>query len=285
MRKGMNPRSPFNKTRGQGTKIDRKIPPELPVVVVVTNLPDDHEYHKERIEIVTKSLTLCRQNAGTEHWLVVWDNGSKKELRDWLIDFAPDQLIFSHNIGVANTMRRVLGMYIESVVTWNNDDLIYYPNWLQPQIDILKAYPQAASVTGCVTRLYSGKADDSTVTWARHNAKLGRADTPLEWDKQHADSIGKFGMEKQYIGTTIPQVEYKGVKALVGGNHCQMTVRPPIIYPLIPRTDMYMVPLFQTLDTAVNSNGHLRLMTPERLTRHIGNVMTDADRKEIDELV
>ena len=231
------------------------------------------------------SLTMARQNAGTDHHFVIWDNGSAPEFTEWLQSFDPDTLILSKNIGVANAMRRVFGMFHDSIVSWCNDDMVYYPNWLQPQVDILRHFPNCATVSGCVTRMYSGKADDETIRWARSNAKISAVDTPLQWDIQHGDSIGKSGVANMYVNTTIPQIEYKGVKALVGGNHCQMTCRPEMLYPLLPHTNMYMMPLFQTLDMGINDKGYLRLTTTDRLTRHIGNVMSDKDRKEIDELV
>ena len=228
---------------------------------------------------------LARKNAGADHYLVVWDNGSVPVLREWLQDFAPDALILSENIGVVNAMRRVFGMYHDSTVVWCNDDLVYYPNWLQPQLDIFNTYPNVATVTGCVTRLYSGKADDATIKWAHDHAKMGLWDTPMQWDIQHGDSIGKKNVANMYANSKIPLVSYDNVKALIGGNHCQVVCNPRLLYPLLPRTDMYMLPLFHTLDMAINDKGYLRLMTPERLTRHIGNVMAESDKAEIKTLL
>ena len=228
---------------------------------------------------------MARKNAGTDHYLVVWDNGSAPEFLEWLVAFAPDTLILSKNIGVINAMRRVFAMYFDSIVTWCNDDMIYFPNWLQPQIDILRHFPNTATVTGCVTRFYTNKADSKTVDWARDNATLDWLDTPMAWDYQHGESIAQGNVENTFSGTKIRQVEYDGMKALIGGNHCQMTCYPKKLLSLLPHTDLYMHPLFQTLDMGLNDAGYLRLMTTERLTRHIGNAMSDKDRKEINELV
>ena len=283
MRTDFNPHSPF---RQDGDPvIPFKLPPDIPVVCILTHLPSEKEYHEHRWEIVTNSLKLARQNAGVDHHLLIWDNGSCKRLRKWLIDFDPDTLILSDNIGVVNAMRRVFGMFHDCTVVWCNDDLIYYPNWLKPQLDIFYHYPNVATVSGCVTRFYSGKQDSATLEWAQRYASLGFMDTPIEWDIKHGESIGKRDMVNGYRGTKIPMVKYDGVPALIGGNHCQMVCNPRLLYPLLGETQMYMHPLFQTLDTGINGKGYLRLLTTERLTRHIGNVMTDDDRKEVDELV
>ena len=283
MRTDYNPHSPFRDDAD--LIIPYKLPPEVPVVCVLTHLPDRGEYHKDRWDIVMASLTLARQNAGIDHHLLVWDNGSSPEFVAWLQAFDPDTLILSKNVGVANALRRVLGMFIDSVVSWCNDDLIYYPNWLQPQIDILKHFPNCATVSGCVTRFYTNKADNKTVEWARDNAKISTINTPTQWDIQHGASVGKKNVANMFVNTKIRHIEYNGVKALIGGNHCQMTCDPKMLWPLVPRTDAYMLPLFQTLDMGINDKEYLRLMTTDRMTRHIGNVMSDEDRAEIEDLL
>ena len=140
----------MNPNRDKGIKI--KLPPEIPVVVVPVHLPNPKEpYHEHRWEIVTASLRLARQNAGMEHHFLVWDNGSCDQMREWLFyELKPDKLMFTENIGVLNTMRRVMGMYHDSVVAWSNDDIIYYPDWLPEQIHILQSFPNVAAVSGCL---------------------------------------------------------------------------------------------------------------------------------------
>lgn len=263
--------------------VERTLPPHVPVVSVLVHLPDDGDYHAQRWEIVTNSLILARQNAGVEHYFVVWDNGSSELMREWLVDeFCPDQIVLSDNIGVLNAMRRLFGMYHDSIVAYGNDDIIYYPEWLGEQIRILESFPNVGTVSGCVTRYYTGKADDATVGWAG-NRLVGIAQTPPEWDMQHNDSIGGSGLMVSPRG--IPLVEYNGVRALIGGTHCQFVCRPGRLLPIMRETTRYMEPLFEAFDMRINAAGLLRLLTTTRRTRHIGNVMTEADRREIYELV
>ena len=276
MRKGMNP----NRER----KIERKLPPELPVVCVLTSLPHEDDYHSDGFEITTKSLMMARQNAGMEHYFVVWDNGSCDTLRRWLIDFAPDNLILSENIGVMNALNRLCGLYQDSIIAYSNDDIIYYKDWLKPQVDILKHFPNVGTVTGCVTRYYSGKADDHTLDWMRNNCKtIGAANPPTQWDMQHGESIGKERSitANIYANAVIPYGVYNGMSALVGGNHCQMVFYAETMKRFTRNVNEYMYPLFTGLDIPINRAKLLRLMTEKRLTRHIGNILTDADREEI----
>lgn len=279
MRVGMNPL--------RAERIPHKLPPEVPVIAVITHLPDlTSDYHRDRWEIVTTSLTLARRNAGEEHHFIIWDNGSHYQLREWLQDFEPDRLILSHNVGVLNALWRIVGMYQDSIVAYSNDDILYYPDWLPEQLDILRGYPNVGTVSGCVTRLYSGKADDKTMEWAKDNAQVYQWVPPSEWDFQHAASIGMTSETvKGYKHAIIPLLEYNGVKAGVGGNHCQIVFRAETMLPFLKHTDRYMEPLYKLLDVEINEAGLLRLLTTTRRTRHLGNKLTDTDRKEINDLV
>lgn len=276
MRVGMNP------LREERVRVN--LPPDVPVIAVITHLPDlTSDYHRERWEIVTASLKLARQNAGVEHYFVVWDNGSHYQFREWLRDFAPDALILSQNIGVLNALRRIVGMYQDSIIAYSNDDILYYPDWLLEQLQILRAYPNVGTVSGCVTRLYSGKADENTIKWAKDNAQIYQWTPPFEWDFQHAASIGMTSETvKGYKHAIIPLLEYNGVRAGVGGNHCQIVFYAGRILPFLRPTNRYMEPLFKLLDVAIDEAGLLRLLTAERRTRHLGNRLSDADREEID---
>lgn len=281
MRVGMNP--------NREESIGKRLPPAVPVVAVTVHLPNTYDhYHEGRWEIVTKSLTLARRNAGMEHHFVVWDNGSCEKMREWLFyEFKPDKLMFTENIGVFNTMRRLFGMFHDSVIAYSNDDILHYPDWLPEQVHILQSFPNVATVSGCVTRFYSGKADDATLRWATDNATVKKAFTPSEWDYQHGASIGKPRnvVDRIYRNTAMPYVEYNDSAAMIGGNHCQIVGYAQKLYPFTYHTTRYMEPLFQGFDVKINDAGMLRLLTTTRRTRHLGNVLSDDDRIEIQSLL
>lgn len=275
MRVGMNP-----------LRDERMAVSDLPVIAVLVHLPHEQDYHVSRFEIVTASLTLARQSAGTDHHFLIWDNGSSPKMREWLLDFAPDTLILSHNVGVLNAMTRIYHAFRDSVIAWCNDDMLYYPDWLGPQLELLEAFPEGV-VSGCVTRYYSCKADENTIEWARKCGKLSAVNTPSLWDMQHGISIGRGKGEAAsvFVNAVIPSVEYNGHTALIGGGHCQFVSRAETVIPFLHPTERYMHPLFKTLDESIDAAGILRLMTTKRLTRHLGNVLTDDDKMEINSLL
>lgn len=268
--------------------VEMKLPPEIPVVAIVTHLPEEtSEYHRDRWDIVTSSLLLARKYVDMECHLLVWDNGSMPKLREWLFyEYKPDKLMFTENIGTQNTMRRVMSMYHDSIVAYSNDDILYYPSWLPEQIHILQTYPNVGTVSGCVTRYYMGRQVITTHAWAERVEKKWFHETPTEWDFQHALSVGRA---EALIPNEIKDIhpvllEWNDTKAFIGGAHCQFVAYANRVYPLLYKSNKLMGEL-SPFDVRVDDAGLLRLLTSTRRTRHIGNRMTQEDKDEVERLL
>lgn len=279
-RVGMNP--------NRAQLVDIKLPPEIPVVAIVTHLPDTtSEYHRDRWEIVTSSLKLARKHVDTECHLLIWDNGSMPKLREWLFyEYKPDKLMFTENTGTQNTMRRIMSMYHDSIVAYSNDDILYYPAWLPEQIHILQTFPNVGAVSGCVTRYYMGRQVITSLAWAERVENKQIREIPNDWDFQHALSVGRA---EEHISNEVKDihpllVEWNGAQAFVGGTHCQFVGYANRVYPLLYKSNKLMGEL-SPFDVRMDDAGLLRLLTSTRRTRHIGNRMTKEDREEIERLL
>lgn len=280
MRQGINPL--------RDATIDRPLPPDVPVVAVITHLPSLDGYHKDRFEIVKAAVRSAYKSDGHKAFFVIWDNGSCPDLLNWLFSNArADQYFYSKNIGKQNAINALYGMFSGSIVAISDDDILHYPGWLAKQLEILNAYPNAGLVSGCTTRHYTKYNHLYGYKWiVKKKIKSRFIETPIEWDFQHAESIGKTASFGQYIhdhATTV-EINYNGTKAVIGGNHCQFVGYADTLRPFLPRTNRYMEPLYP-FDRRVDDAHLLRLLTPERMTRHLGNVLTDADREEIERVL
>jgi glycosyltransferase involved in cell wall biosynthesis len=278
MRVGMNPM--------REEVIPRKLPPNVPVVAVITHLPSlDDEYHKHRLEVAKASIMSARNNAGS-CFFVVWDNGSCYKLTEFLRGLCPDNLILSANVGKQSAINALCSMYHGSIIAISDDDILHYDNWLAPQIEILKAFPDVGLVSGCVTRHYMKYTHLYAWEFAKNNQFAQISETPLEWDHQHGESIGKSRRFTDHIiqGVTPCTIKYNDVTARIGGNHCQFVGYADVLKPFLPRTDRYMEPLYP-FDLRVDNAKLLRLLTVDRKTRHLGNVLSDEDREEIKEVL
>lgn len=259
------------------------------VFVVVTHVPCEEQpgYHKERQEIVKTCLTTMRQNAKREHTFLVWDNDSRSDFRDWLQHiFEPDVLIQSRNIGKNNARAAAVNMLpLGSIVCYSDDDILYYDNWLQPQIDLLSNFPNVAAVTGYPVRTMFRWGCENTVRWARENGKLeqGRF-IPKEWEMDYADSIGRS--HEDQVKATLKDVDYRvtydGMQAYTTAHHCQFIGYAVKLVQAL-QMDNGAMPDEKPTDIRLDQIG-LRLATTERLCRHMGNVMDDKIRAELMEL-
>lgn len=275
MRQGLNP-----------LRFERAPEKINPIVfLVVTHLPcSDDPYHAGRMEIIQTCLTSMREHAHREHTFIVWDNGSKDELRDWIQHvFEPDIFIASGNIGKGAARTSAIQMLPPgTVVCYSDDDFYFMDNWLKPQMELLNYFPNVAAVSGypCRTMFRSGNAN--TLAWAENNATLKRGQfIPRAWENDHARSIGRD--PEEHIRMTVKdfdiKISYQKKEAYATAHHAQM-----IGYQIKLSHAMYYD------DMAAGSEHHfdetldrfgLRLCTTERYCRHMGNVLDPQLREQI----
>jgi len=268
MRVGMNPLA------------EVKLPP-LPEIVaaVITHLPNRKGYHAHRFEVVQASIASLQENAGRDLPLYVWDNGSDDDFRDWLVnDLRPDMLTLSRNIGKATARTAILrSLPPQTIVCYADDDVYFSPNWLDPQLELLEGFPNVGVVSGCPVRTQQRWGTSATLKWARENATLreGRF-IPDEWEFDFCRSIGRDYV--QHMDDTAGEVdyliEYQGMQAIATAHHMQFVgYAGRLAEPAIWTTKAMRAE--QSFDVMVDRKGLLRLTTPERLTRHIGNVLEE----------
>jgi hypothetical protein len=174
MRKGTNP----NRSAGANCY--------MPIVLtVVTHLPNLLGYHAGRMEVVQTCLKTMRDNANMETTVIVWDNGSCADLRDWLqFEYKPDMLMLADNIGKTAARTSLIRMCPpDSVIGYCDDDMLFSQNWLAPQLDLLRHFPNVASVTGYPVRTAFRWGVEHTLAWARREGKLEEGEfIPREWE-------------------------------------------------------------------------------------------------------
>ena len=254
------------------------------ILSVVTHLPNEEGYHAQRFEVVKACLETMRRNAKVKATVVIWDNGSCDRLRDWLrMEYRPDVLIESVNVGKTAARTALFRIsHPSSIVAYSDDDMLFYPNWLVPQMELLQTFPNVASVTGYPVRTAFRWGNDNTLAWARQNAKLdtGRF-IPREWENDFARSIGRDEKwHAEYTENDIDsRVTLNGKTAYCTSHHCQFIGRAETVERVL-QYDGKAMGEERPFDIALDTIG-LRLATTERLTRHMGNVLDDELRQEV----
>jgi hypothetical protein len=120
------------------------------VLSVVTHLPNFTGYHAKRLEVVQTCLETMRDNSGGDYTVIIWDNGSCEEFRQWVRDeYKPDMFMQSTNIGKTLARNSLASMLPKGkIIAFCDDDILFYKNWLGPQLDLLRGFPNVSCVTG-----------------------------------------------------------------------------------------------------------------------------------------
>lgn len=256
------------------------------VGIVITHLPEETGYHAYRLEIVQTCLETMRANAGMDLAMCVWDNGSGPQLREWLQEeYKPEYLVLSPNVGKSSARTASVRMFPpETVVCVSDDDMLYLPNWLAPQLDLLHHFPNVGAVSGYPVRTQFRWGIDSTLKWAEQNAthRWGRF-IPEEWERDWCASIGRdyvWHRTKHAVNDQDLLIEYQGRFAYGTAHHCQFIALAGRIEFLV-EWHPDAVADEKPFDRAIDAQGYLRLTTTERLVRHMGNVIDPDLRREI----
>lgn len=257
----------------------------MPVVLsVVTYLPNQIGYHAKRFEVIQKCLRSMTQHAEMDFTLIIWDNGSIPELLDWMRDeIKPDILIRSENMGKTTAKRSVAGMIPpESIISFCDDDIYFYPNWLKPQIETLGHFPNTAIVTGYPVRTAFRWGTENTLKNCRNFGRVSEGRfIPRQWEDDFALSVGRTPeFQADYTKYDIDyKVEYKGREAFCTSHHCQFVSKAKNVVKATA-FDGQALGEEKTFDIEMDKLG-LRLATTQRLTRHIGNILDDKLKDEI----
>lgn len=257
------------------------------VLTAITHLPFIEGYHAQRLEVVKLCLQSMRMHA-PDRDVAVFDNGSCRELTDWLREsYHPTYLTLSPNIGKMAARSALLRMFHpETIVAISDDDILFYPGWLDASMSVLETYPNVGVVSGYPIRTHFRWGCQKTIEWGKKhaNARMGRF-IPEIWERQFAESIGRPWLthlmtsanDYDWIG------EYKGVEAYLTGHHCQFVCYCGRLQPFTNWTHESL-PDEKPFDIAIDHAGLLRLTTAMRYTRHIGNVVDEGIRKDAKEM-
>ncbi len=272
MRQGQNP-----------AKRMTSVPKPKKVTVAILNyIPFQSGFYANMLDVLKSCLGSIWANTDMEYDLLVFDNGSCAEVKEYLVEMQTlgriQYLILSErNIGKGGAWNVMLAAAPGEIIAYADNDVYFYPGWFTRSIEVLETFPNAGMVTARPFRtrvpLYS-----STIEWASttpevrlQEGQLIPWDTFLEFNQSLGDDENEI--RKVYESTIDIRIEYKGVTAQVGASHWQFTARKEIISRFLPfQMDRPMGQVLQ-LDELMNSAGYLRLMVPDPLTMNMSNTL------------
>lgn len=259
--------------------------PERITVAVLNYIPFMSGFYAEALDVLKVTLNSIRESADLPFDLLVFDNASCEEVRQYLMDEHQagriQFLILSDkNLGKGGAWNVILAGAPGEVIAYTDSDAFFYPGWLSRSLQILETYPNVGMVTARPFRtkpeLYS-----QTVAWARSEPGVQVEEgalVPYETFREFDLSLGQSEEEirAHYDTSQDVRLTYQGVAAYAGASHWQFMAYKQVIQRFLPFAMDRPMGQVRQLDERMNEAGYLRLMVSDPLAMNMSNTLRGA---------
>jgi len=269
--------------------------PSRVTAAMMTYIPNLEGYFTHRLDVLKLSLGSLINSIDRQTDVMVLNNGSCAEVREYL-DHQLEigrigYLIHSQrNLGVIGGIKTLFNAVPGEVIAYSDDDVLYYPGWMDAHLKILDTFPKAGMISGApvgyssehavnaVERLISGEPQGLTV---QEKARVE------DWEESWAISTGRSVSEHLQAIQDTPNKHliFQGIEAVQSAKHFQfVTPKKVICEAFSPDWSGSLMDGMVALDESVDNLGYLRLTTPQRYARHIGNTISQEIKDEAKKL-
>lgn len=274
MRVGQNP-----------IKSVESIAPPAPVtVVIISYIPFLAGYYAQSLEVLKRCLGSLAAHTEGEYDLMLFDNGSCAEVREYLLaEQAAGRIQYltlsERNLGKAGAWNIALAAAPGGTVVYADSDVLFLPGWLPAHLAALKAFPEAGMITG-MPLLTPQQYSTATIKWAEktRGVKMERG-ALIAWEDfwQHARSLGDDEATARdfYESNEAIRITRSKTTCFAGAGHFQFAAPKAVLDAVLPIPAERPMGRVRLLDELVNKAGYLRLSLPDWYVQHLGNTLPD----------
>jgi glycosyltransferase involved in cell wall biosynthesis len=249
-------------------------------VAVLTYAPFLGGFFAEALDVIRACLESLWRTTPAPYDLLVFDNGSCREVVDYLLEARragriQHLMLSQHNLGKGGAWNMIFQGAPGELLAYTDCDALFFDGWLGRSLEILETFPRVGMVTARPFRTPEAFLT-STVAWAESTpeVRLERGQfIPWEVFREFDMSLGQEeqAIRARYDSTEDVRLTYYGVEAQVGASHYQFLARKSVLAEFVPFVMDRPMGQVRQLDQRMNDAGYLRLMTTEPLVMNMSN--------------
>ena len=254
-------------------------------IVMVIFIPELTGYYLSMLEVVKLSIDSLIKTIPITSKITLVDNGSCKEVQDYLNGLFTEKKIDSlqllvENIGKIDALIGAARASREPIITLTDCDIFFKQDWVYETVRVFNAFENVSSVSPIPVR---GGLNYYTYS-TKYSILKKKIDLKFEPIKSNFREFNLFLKSINWGGEIEddkpwPIVESNNVKAIVGSDHQIVTVRRDVLFNNSPKEPSLIKVGSESeqnyVDFAIDSSGGLRLATYNFYSLHLGNVLED----------
>jgi hypothetical protein len=251
-------------------------------VAVLNYIPFLSGFYADMLDVLKACLNSIQENSDMPCDLLVFDNASCEEVRQYLLDEHQSGriaylMLSDRNLGKGGAWNMMLAGAPGEVIVYTDNDCYFHPGWLSRSMQLLETFPNVGMVTA---RPFRTKPEyyTQTLAWAEElaEAQVEHGDfIPFEVFREFDLSLAQSEEEirEHYQTSEDVRITYQGVPAIVGASHWQFLAKKDVLQKFLPFNMDRPMGQVKQLDQRMNEAGLLRLMPVDALAMNMSNTL------------